>query len=257
LVSLYQQDCTTLIKRDTTDNNGYYLFENINDGNYCIKFSNITDTYEVTQANIGNNDLLDSDVNPVTMSINIDSREWLNDRNLSFDLGLVPIKHDKNESCDLEVFDDNIKSNSNSRITSINVLENDCENIDTNRVKVLFVDIEQGERLWRSGETLGDKNITIIGTRFEVEGEGIWTIDNGIITFTPYSDFNGVPTPVYYIVQSEDNGKKSNIARVSIETSCCCKEYKHSIATLNYLGIFTLLFMMNVVIIIFFKDKIN
>jgi len=253
LVSLYQSDCTTLIDTNITDSNGYYRFEYLDKGSYCIKFSNIPSEYGVTEPNIGFDDLKDSDVNPTTMRIeNIVSTQWGSDTNLSFDLGLIPLHYNQNENnCSLEVYDDIVEANTNSRITTIDILSNDCESVDIN--SILFLDTQEGKSLWERGDILGDANITTVGTRLVVDGEGVWSIENGVMIFTANRDFDGkTPSPVYYIAQSED-GVKGNVARVSIETPCSCKSYKSSIPTFNIIGSLILILLTSFVTLFFFR----
>jgi len=121
IVQLFQADCSSLIDTTTTDDNGNYLFSYLDSGEYCIGFGNIPDEYAVTIQDSGNNDLIDSDVNPVTLTIdNIDSRLWSSDENLSFDMGLTIL-----ENNNLDSNTNNSVNNSNNNINN-NSLEEDC-----------------------------------------------------------------------------------------------------------------------------------
>ena len=77
-----------LISTATSDENGYYYFDDPGAGYYYLHFT-MPNGYEITVTNAGSNDLMDSDFNPVTYSTDIFLLE--EDANLSFDLGLVPI----------------------------------------------------------------------------------------------------------------------------------------------------------------------
>jgi hypothetical protein len=67
-VILYASDGTTVITSTITDQNGKYLFSNLNAGSYIVGFSTITSSLEFTQQNTpgdnGNN--TNSDADPVT-----------------------------------------------------------------------------------------------------------------------------------------------------------------------------------------------
>ncbi|WP_397446188.1 CshA/CshB family fibrillar adhesin-related protein [Polaribacter sp. R77954] len=55
-----------------------------------------------------------------------------------------------------------------------------------------------------------------IQTTFTVANEGTYTVDNlGVVTFTPVANFNGIATPVDYIVNDND-GTTSNIATIAV-----------------------------------------
>lgn len=59
-------DGTGMFSDDTnTDGNGEYAFEDLAPGNYIIRF-NLTGTYLYTEANIGGDDNIDSDANPIS-----------------------------------------------------------------------------------------------------------------------------------------------------------------------------------------------
>ena len=47
----------------TTNSNGYYQFTNLLVGSYCIEFSHLPNDYNITSANQGSNNNLDSDAN--------------------------------------------------------------------------------------------------------------------------------------------------------------------------------------------------
>ena len=53
------------------------------------------------------------------------------------------------------------------------------------------------------------------GASLTVNGEGVWTINSGQLTFTPDASFTGNPTPINYTVK-DNNGALSNSASVAI-----------------------------------------
>ncbi len=85
------------------------------------------------------------------------------------------------------------------------------------------IDLEENLR----GDTREIKSIVILlpegldailsedGQELSVEGEGVWHIEDNVLTFTPEDDFVGVPTPIQYQVLSE-NGKESEVATISL-----------------------------------------
>ncbi|MCK4441007.1 MAG: hypothetical protein KAU90_03315, partial [Sulfurovaceae bacterium] len=52
-----------------------------------------------------------------------------------------------------------------------------------------------------------------------VDGEGVWTLDDqGLLTFTPEDNFDGVPTDISYLVKST-SGIKSQTATVALSAT--------------------------------------
>jgi len=60
-VQLYNSS-NVLVATTTTDVFGYYIFNNVNPGNYYVKFSNLPAGYSLVTADAGANDYVDSDV---------------------------------------------------------------------------------------------------------------------------------------------------------------------------------------------------
>ena len=91
-------------------------------------------------------------------------------------------------------------------------------------------------------------------TRIVVVGEGVWSVENGVVTFIPEEGYNGTPTPIRYTIVNVDrrdnvdgDGSSSNEANISIKGECVCKEYKSDISSLGLSGILllsTLLFVV-------------
>jgi len=65
-VKLFSCSTSTPIDIKTTNAQGYYLFTNIPSGNYFLKFENLPSGYTFTIKDAGNNDFIDSDVDPLT-----------------------------------------------------------------------------------------------------------------------------------------------------------------------------------------------
>jgi uncharacterized repeat protein (TIGR01451 family) len=55
-----------VVATDTTDANGFYLFENLSPGSYAVRFSDLPAGYEFSPPDQGTDDALDSDPNPAT-----------------------------------------------------------------------------------------------------------------------------------------------------------------------------------------------
>jgi hypothetical protein len=69
-VDLYQRECTgDALASDTTDANGNYLFEDLSPGIYCLQFSNIPAGWSITAQNLGADEAVDSDADPLTAQI--------------------------------------------------------------------------------------------------------------------------------------------------------------------------------------------
>ncbi|MFK7904519.1 MAG: SdrD B-like domain-containing protein, partial [Chitinophagales bacterium] len=83
-VTLYNADSNGTIQSTTTDNNGFYLFNELPNGNYFIVFGEVED-YSTTILDAGSNDDLDSDagVNGQTPSVSLVGGE----NNTSLDAG--------------------------------------------------------------------------------------------------------------------------------------------------------------------------
>jgi CshA-type fibril repeat protein len=117
----------------------------------------------------------------------------------------------------------------------INILENDSGDINSSSILLIGAN---GKR----------------DTRIVVVGEGVWSIENGVVTFIPEEGYNGTPTPIRYTIVDVDrrdnvdgDGSSGNEANISIKGECVCKEYKSDISSLGLSGILllsTLLFVV-------------
>lgn len=65
-VTLYGPDGTTVIAATTTDEFGYYVFNNLPAGDYVVGFSNLPAGYSYSPQNAGSNDAKDNDADPST-----------------------------------------------------------------------------------------------------------------------------------------------------------------------------------------------
>ena len=153
----------------------------------------------------------------------------------------------------LDIADDAVEANTEGATTIIDVLDNDAVN---DGVVVRLVDLHEGEILWGNGSAVGGTNISTTDV-LEVEGEGVWRVENGVITFTAQDNFEGTPQPIYYLVE-DTQGNRSNVAEVSIISDCVCEPYEQdledSVASLNGFGM--VLFMFGISLIVwFFRDE--
>jgi uncharacterized repeat protein (TIGR01451 family) len=80
-----------LISSTVTDNNGYYLFNDVPSGNYYIKVF-APEGWDYTIKDAGSDDLLDSDVNPETGKTDCFTIDGLNcgDNSVKWDAGIYP-----------------------------------------------------------------------------------------------------------------------------------------------------------------------
>ena len=98
-VTLYKGDGTELVTT-TTDSNGKYLFENLDAGDYYAIFDlkTLPKNYQVSPRNRGENDELDSDVDPnsgKTETITLEAGQ----ENFSLDMGIYKKKEESKKYC--------------------------------------------------------------------------------------------------------------------------------------------------------------
>jgi hypothetical protein len=227
-----EEQTTTSTKSVITDENGNYIFKNIEVGEphrYHLIFddSTIFDDYQFSVANQGSNDNLDSDVDPKTKQ----TVEFiLTSDNMSIDVGIEGFS----------VNDDSVEANPDSSVTTIALLRNDSGNIDTDTI--LFVNSKEGKILYDNGTAVGGASLNTTQT-YVVKGEGVWQVESdGTVTFSAEKGFTGVPSPVYYIVQGV-SGKQSNIAKITISTPCSAYKTSSPVPTLSY-GSMLLIFLV-------------
>jgi len=226
-----EEQTTTSTKSVVTDENGNYIFKNIEVGEphrYHLIFddSSIFDDYQFSLADKGGNENLDSDVDPKTEK----TIEFiLTSDNMSIDAGVEGFS----------VNDDSVEANPDSSVTTIALLRNDSGNIDTDTI--LFVNSKEGKILYDNGTAVGGASLNTTQT-YVVQGEGVWQVESdGTVTFSAEKGFTGVPSPVYYIVQGA-SGKQSNIAKITISTPCAAYKTSNSVSTLSY-GSMLLIFL--------------
>ncbi len=86
-VRLYD-NANTLLATTITNNDGYYIFNNLNAGNYYVNFSNLPVGYKLTETTVGADNTIDSDpqvANGNTALIALAN----NEQNLTIDAGIV------------------------------------------------------------------------------------------------------------------------------------------------------------------------
>lgn len=86
-VTLYASDGTTTLATTTTDEFGYYIFNNLTPGDYVVGFSNIPAGYGLSANDQGGNDALDSDADAIsgkTPIINLSAGE----HDMTWDAGI-------------------------------------------------------------------------------------------------------------------------------------------------------------------------
>ncbi|MCH9740766.1 MAG: hypothetical protein K0U38_08010 [Epsilonproteobacteria bacterium] len=260
-VTLYASDCLTELNTTRTDNLGNYLFSNLEIGEYCVGFSEFSSDYTeylATFKNQGQDDTKDSDVNRDTNktdSFTLDAIEN-EECNISIDMGIF-----KRPTCsEVIIHDDISNANENNPSTQIDVLNNDIG--ITNEQIIKLLPISEGELLWTEESAI--PNSIELQDTLMVEGEGVWSVQDGAIIFTAYDEFNGeIPSPIYYTVVSPNCNAihanetiLSNIAQVKINTPCYCDTYnKSSVPALNTLGLITIMFLNSILILFFFRKE--
>lgn len=86
-VTLYDEN-NNILAVTATDETGYYLFNNLNHGNFQVKFSNLPLGYKLTTKNQGVDDSKDSDPNPATGITDVVSL-LQGEVNITVDAGIV------------------------------------------------------------------------------------------------------------------------------------------------------------------------
>jgi uncharacterized repeat protein (TIGR01451 family) len=232
------EQTTTPTTSVLTDENGEYLFENIEafaPHEYHVVFDQETlpEDFLITRQNIGEDNSLDSDANPETgetKDVILTSED-----DLTWDMGIQT----------LHVYDDTVIANTEGPVTVINVLEND--NGDINNQTIKFINTNRGEVLWNNGTAVAGANISLSNT-LVVPNEGVWSVQDGKIVFTAEDGFEGIPTPIYYVVEG-DSGRHSNVGQVKFKTPCTCETYttgENSVPSLNYWSIMIILFSISI-----------
>ena len=244
------EQTTTATTSVLTDENGYYRFEDI-EALAPHRYHAIFDTetlpkdYRITLQGSGSDNTMDSNVNPDTgetadvVLTNVDDLTW--------DMGIQTLR----------VYDDLVTANTEGSTTIIDVLGNDNGNIDSENIHFLVVD---------DGEIIGDNETAVGGASLNttnmlvVEGEGTWSIEDGMVTFTAEDGFEGIPTPVYYIVEGS-SGQNSNVGQIQFATECVCDTYapmlSDSIPSLNTISMTITLLLISVMGALFFRRELN
>ena len=242
-VTLYTGDCISELNVTQTDTLGEYMFSNLESGDYCVGFSEFPSEYEdyiATFKNRGSDRDRDSDVNRDT---NKTDRFTLNsiensECNISIDMGI----YKKRECKEIMVYDDIQDSNQNSSITEINILSNDTLPTDEQTV-IKLLNTSDGEILWHE-DSIVPSTVELLDT-LVVEGEGIWQVENGIIKFTAFDEFDGqIPSVIYYTVETlscdevvDSETRLSNVAQIKLSSPCSCTRYTNSVSAFNKISI--------------------
>ena len=154
----------------------------------------------------------------------------------------------------LDIADDAVEANTEGAVTTIDVLGNDEVGEDAT---IELLNLEDGEILWDDGTAVGGTNIETTDELY-VPGEGTWRVVDNHVTFTAEDGFTGTPTPIYYLVK-DANGNQSNVAELSISSSCSCDTYESkksdSVSALGNIGMFILLLIQMLSVLFFFKKE--
>ncbi|MCK4442835.1 MAG: hypothetical protein KAU90_12580, partial [Sulfurovaceae bacterium] len=103
---------------------------------------------------------------------------------------------------------DNIETVTPGEEVTIDLLDNDSGDIDVNSVELVIPPSFEPEAI------LSEDKKSLI-----VEGEGIWNLNNqGLLTFIPEENFDGVPTNILYRVKSS-SGRNYQTATVALHAT--------------------------------------
>jgi len=230
ILQIPSEQTTTPTTSILTDENGEYLFENIEalaPHEYHVVFDEETlpNDYLITRQDSGDDDTLDSDINPETG----ESRDVVltSEDDLTWDMGIQTLR----------VYDDTIEANTEGGTTVVDVLGNDNGDINSETIK--FLNTNTGEILWNNGTVVGGTSTSTTDT-LVVPGEGTWSVKNGKIIFTAEDGFEGIPTPIYYVVEGA-SGNLSNVGQVKITTPCTCETYRSGADSVSALNLWSML----------------
>jgi len=243
VVQVSSEQTTTATTSLYTDENGQYLFENIesfapHQYHVVLDDSSYISGSTFSPLNAGEDRTLDSDMNPnsgVTTDI------ILGDKNeISQDVGVIVFR----------THGDVVTSNNEGPITTINILSNDSQNVQSGTI--LLLDENEGLTLNENGRVVAGTSLNTTD-ELVVEGEGTWSVAGENIIFTPERGFTGIPTPVQYVVESE-SGDLSNVSSVEISTPC--SEYSEkSVGSLNGYSMLLLLLLTSTFTLLLFRKE--
>jgi len=247
-ITLNQTGISTLTAVD-----GTYTFCGLENGSYSIRIdvSTLPDEYKITSLNRGDDDVKDNDIDPNSGESDLVVIQDADNKTL--DGGICK----NTKTIELLADNDIVEANTEDSVTVISVLENDSIN---SGVTIQLVDIRDGDILSNEvGAVVGGTNLSTTNTIY-VEGEGTWSIDGDNIVFTPEDGFEGIPTPIYYLVEDEQ-GNQSNLAQVAIKTNCICEPYEStasdSVGSLNILSLLLLVLLTSFSSLFFRKEIIK
>ncbi len=145
-VELFDSDGNS-IATTTTDENGSYKFENLDNGDYQVKFK-IPEDYIVTAQNIGDDDAVDSDAN---LTGDVDKATIQNDNNFTIDMGIYIPKASIGDFVWDDVNRNGIQDENESGVANVEVILLDGDGNEVNRTqtdengKYLFTDLKIGD----------------------------------------------------------------------------------------------------------------
>jgi len=257
-VDLYNNtNCTGTALASTTTNNGLYQFTNLLGGDYCVAFSTLPSNHNISSANQGSNDTLDSDANADAQITNID----LNDNNDTHDMGIYPNTLTTvlgTTICQEMIIHNDIQpANDINAITTIDVFNNDTGSKAGQEIK--FLSLTEGKFLWENNEQ-DISSATTLDT-LTVAGEGTWSVVDNKVVFTALTSFDGqIPTPIYYIIKGLDCTKAtqlSNVAQIRINAPCYCPTYDtKSVDTINLLSMLLLILLTSTITLFNIKKEL-
>ena len=248
-------DCTGDILGITkTDNNGKYLFGELDVGRYCLAFTNTPTNYLFTQS-ISGDDSNNSDANSLGKISNIN----LISSDLTQDVGIY-----REEICEVsKIHDHTVDANTKDSTTVIDIFSNDIVALDTQTISLITV--EDAKNFYNERKAISTTTLTKFQT-LRVESEGVWEVKDGAIYFTALDGFNGIPSPVYYVIEQNKGctnilgieNSLSQIGEVKIITPCVCETYEVVVTDtvpINNDTMVVILLLISFLSILFFKRE--
>ncbi|HFU76669.1 MAG TPA: hypothetical protein ENK66_10535, partial [Arcobacter sp.] len=242
-----------------TDNNGSYIINVPINDSYVVSLPT-PDGYIPTNNSKDNNITDEMSENDLSHDSNGTTVTVTTIDNLTVDFGFRTSPTILGvTTCEVMTVNDDIQNaNEKNATTIINILNNDIGSKENQQIK--FLSLTEGKRLWESNE----QNITTVTTldTLTVQGEGTWRVINNQIVFTALNSFDGkIPTPIYYIVEGfdcSDDTKYSNVAQVTINTSCYCPAYiTKSVGAFNLVSMLLLVSLTLMLSFFFTRSKDN
>ncbi|SHO81616.1 hypothetical protein MNB_SV-15-163 [hydrothermal vent metagenome] len=162
-----------------TNIDGLYSFDDIKPDRYYIQIGVLDEDYKFTLQYQGDEDN-DSNVNINGMSDEVIVVS--NENNITIDAGI----HLK-----LNANDDRVDANI-SEIKVVDILANDSSNLELSSIELTIEGLP-------TGTIISNDNKQVI-----VPNEGLWSVEDGKVKFTPNRNFFGDPTPIEYLAKDRD-----------------------------------------------------